>query len=82
LQHGTQLQITGATDDVEGTLLVANTRQVDDHGVALSNDLRLGDTNRIHTRTDDFNGNVQGGGVVATFRLERHRGTTLEVEPE
>jgi len=76
------LQIAGASDDVERTLLVFYARQVDDDGVTLTNDLWFSDTDRVDTRADDLHCHFKGCGVVRALRLQRDRSATLEVETE
>ena len=77
-----QVHLTGDLDQLLGLRLVLDTGQVDDDGVALTQDLRLGDAEAVDTLADPVDSEVEAGGVEVTDRLLRDRDATLQVEAE
>ncbi len=82
VHDGSELDDAGHVDRVEGRLLVLHTGQLDDDGVALHADVRLGDAAALEFVADQVahDGQVFTAGVLGGF--EDDTGPTLQVEPE
>ena len=64
-QHGAQVHLAGAPDELERLLLVLHAGQVDDDRVALADDLRLGDAEAVDALADDAR--RRGRGVAESY---------------
>ena len=66
-EHGPQVHLAGDLDERFGLLLVLHAGKVDDDGVTLAEDLRLGDAEAVDALADPVDGEVEAG------RVERRR---------
>ena len=81
-QHRTEVHLTGDLDELFGLLLVLHARQVDDDGVALAQDLRLGHAEAVDTLADALHGQIEARCVEVADRLLGDRDAALQVEAE
>ena len=80
MQNRTQQKFSGASDYVEGLLLIFYTRQVDNDGAALQNNFWLSYANRVNSCANNFNSNIETCRIEITLGLQSDRSTTLQVE--
>ena len=81
-QHRPEPQLGGPADDLEGPLAVLDAGEVDDDGVALADDLGLGDAEGVDPAADDLDGVVERLVRHVVGGLEDHRHAALQVEAQ